>query len=251
MYRFLINKSAFSKISDQDDPKLQETSESKRYLTNEEIVKRVWTDGSFEFRFKTYIASDTGSSAMEHMIIVPVPARKVFSIEKVHLHHKNSTAFRHSKNFYSVDADNLRSKWIYTRDILKSGNSLFLLPWDLYSKSISMHVFVEEYDDTQVIETTQTVVNEFTNKADFSLEGGGSIDSVKLTAKLGYGFSNTKTNTSTIKIVTNVGSDQLGTLSFFYYDPVIKYTTNGRYNLYSVNNGSVEATILPRDITVK
>lgn len=251
LYRFLIQKDAFSKIADQQgsDPALQETSQGKRYLTNAEILKRIWTDGRFEFRFRTYIASETSSEAMEHMLPISIEAKDVFSIEKVHVHHKNSTMFRQSKNFYSVDANNLRSKWIYTRDHAKSDNSLFLLPWDIYSKSLVMHLFVEESDDSQTIEQTRTVVNEFTNKADFSVEGGGSIDKVKLTAKLGYGFSHTNTNTSSIKLITNVGSDPLGTLSFFYYDPVIKYQTDGAYNLYSVNNGTVEATILPRDIT--
>ena len=37
-------------------------------------------------------------------------------------------------------------------------------------------MYVEEFDVDQTIEKTITVVNEFTNKADFSIEGGGSID---------------------------------------------------------------------------
>ena len=65
---------------------------------------------------------------------------------------------------------------------------------------------------------------------------------------MGYGFSHTKTTTSTTKITTTHGSDDLGTLSFFFYDPIIKAEANGTYELYSAYNGTVEATLLPVDI---
>ena len=42
-----------------------------------------------------------------------VKSTEAFSIKKVHLRHKNSTMFRESKNFYSFNLDDLRSKWIY------------------------------------------------------------------------------------------------------------------------------------------
>ena len=106
-------------------------------------------------------------------------------------------------------------------------------------------MYVEEFDPDQTIEKTVTVVNEFTNKADFSLEGGGSIDSVKLSAKLGYGFSHTTTSTNTTTVKTSVGSDELGTLSFFFYDPIIRAESNNTYRLYDVSSGDVTATILP------
>ena len=67
-------------------------------------------------------------------------------------------------------------------------NQVFTLPWDLYNKALSIHMYVEEFDVDQTIEKTITVVNEFTNKADFSIEGGGSIDSVKLSAKFRIWF---------------------------------------------------------------
>lgn len=251
LYRFRIQADAFSTIADQEDkdPQLQEISQRKRELSNDEIVKRIWKDGNFEFHFKSYIAAENGKEAMEHMITASVKASDLFSISKVHVYHKNRTGFRHSRNVYSVDVKNLKSKWLYLRK--HSGddeNSVFLLPWDLYTKSIVIHLFVEEFDDGQTIEESKTVVDQFTNKLDFSAEGGGDIDKVKMTMKLGYGFSHVNTSTSSMKRTTSVGSDQLGTLSFFYYDPIIKNrNSDGTYNLYSVNNGTVEATILPRD----
>lgn len=251
LYRFKISANAFGKIADADgDPKLQGYTQNKRYLSNEEILQKVWTDGKFEFKFKSYIAGENDKDAMEHKLVFTVNARDVFSIEKVHIHHKNSTMFRQSKNTYTVDINNLRSKWIYPEKLEQNiDNQVFMLPWDLYNKALSIHIYVEEFDLTETIEKTINVVNEYTNKADFSVEGGAGKDTLKMTAKLGYGFSHTTTTTSTIKVNTTVGSDELGTLSFFFYDPIIRAESNNTYKLYDVSSGDVTATILPIDLT--
>lgn len=250
LYRFRIDESAFLSIADQSgsDPELQYPSQESRYLTNEEILQRIWNDGHFELYFSSYIGTEDGTGAMEHQLPFSVDPRDLFSIEKVHVKHKNSTAFRHSKNFYSVDPKNLKSKWYYPA---KHGldDRVFTLPWDLYSKSIAIHLFVEERDDVQEFNESRTVVDEFVNKADFSMEGGGSAGEINLTSKLGYGFSHTTTTTNTATVKTSVNSDNLGTLSFFYYDPIIKSESDGLYNVYSVFNGTVAATLLPGDIT--
>jgi len=253
LYRFRIQADAFGRIADQTtgssiDPKLETTSQEKRYLTNEEILKRIWNDGKFEIHFKSYIAADNTEEAMEHELTFSIDPRDLFSIEKVHVRHKNSTAFRHSKNFYSVDPANLKSKWYYPRKKSESSNRVFTLPWDLYSKSLAIHLFVEERDDSQTIETTRTVINEFVSKADFSIQGEGTVGGIKLMSKLGYGYSSTTTNTTSTKIETKVESDNLGTLSFLYDNPIIKSESNGLYNLFSVYNGTVEATLLPCNI---
>lgn len=249
LYRFRINPDAFNRIADQpdDDPGLQETSEKKRYLSKEEIIDRIWKDGNFEICFKSYVASKNNANNMEHKLVFSVKPTDLFSIEKVHIHHRHSTGFRHSKNYYSVSADNLRSKWFYPgRD---SQNLVFLNPWDLYDLSVSIFLFVEEVDDTQTLETTRTVTNEFTNKADFSA-GIDDVAGLKLNAKLGYGFSELHNESSQTKITTQVGSDDLGTLSFFFYDPIIRYQDGNGYQLMNSSSGDVQATILPRDLLV-
>lgn len=250
LYRFRIQASAFTSIADQEnsDPQLLKPSQKKRYLTNEEILQKIWNDGKFELYFNSYIASDNSDKAMEHQLCFSVDPRDLFSIEKVHVKHQNSTGFRRSKNTYSVDPANLRSKWFYPA-AKGSDNKVFLLPWDLYSKSNAIHLFVEERDDSQETKMTKTVVSEFVNKADFSIEGGGEVGGIKLSTKLGYGISSTTTTTNSVEIKTTTGSDNLGTLSFFYYDPIIKNESNGLYNVYSVFNGTVEATLLPTNIS--
>ena len=249
LYRFRIAANAYSAINDPtQDPTLQDTQKNKGYLTNEEIIQKIWTDGNFEFHFKSYISGEDSKEAMEAKLTFTINPRDAFSLEKIHLKHKNSTAFRQSKNFYTVDAKNLRSKWIYPEKSDKNADDLvFTLPWDLYNKSLSIFMFVEEWDKGQTITQEKSVVGEFINKADFSIEGSGSIGKVSLSTKLGYGFSHTKTVSNKATIQTTVESDPLGTLYFQYNDPIIRDEINGTYKLYNVSSGSVVATLLPVD----
>lgn len=249
LYRFRIAANAYSAINDPtQDPTLQDTQKNKGYLTNEEIIQKIWTDGNFEFHFKSYISGEDSKEAMEAKLTFTINPRDAFSLEKIHLKHKNSTAFRQSKNFYTVDAKNLRSKWIYPEKSDKNADDLvFTLPWDLYNKSLSIFMFVEEWDKGQTITQEKSVVSEFVNKADFSIEGSGSIGKVSLSTKLGYGFSHTKTVSNKATIQTTVESDPLGTSYFQYNDPIIRDEINGTYKLYNVSSGSVVATLLPID----
>ena len=179
---------------------MQNHTEHKRKLTVDEIRKKIWTDGAFEFKFKTYIAGETAKEAMEVSKSFTVKSTEAFSIKKVHLRHKNSTMFRESKNFYSFNLDDLRSKWIYPE------------------------------------------------KLDFSLTGGGKVDEIELTAKLGYGFSHTKTVSNEVSITTNVGSDDLGSISFQYYNPIIRDRNSiGDCKLFNASTGDVSVTLLPID----
>ena len=249
LYRFRIAANAYSAINDPtQDPTLQDTQKNKGYLTNKEIIQKIWTDGNFEFHFKSYISGEDSKEAMEAKLTFTINPRDAFSLEKIHLKHKNSTAFRQSKNFYTVDAKNLRSKWIYPEKSDKNADDLvFTLPWDLYNKSLSIFMFVEEWDKGQTITQEKSVVSEFVNKADFSIEGSGSIGKVSLSTKLGYGFSHTKTVSNKATIQTTVESDPLGTSYFQYNDPIIRDEINGTYKLYNVSSGSVVATLLPID----
>ncbi len=254
LYRFRIFANVFGKIADQEDkdPSLQSTSQKKRYLTNEEILDRVWKDGNFEISFKSYVASKNNANNMEHTLVFSVKPKELFSIEKVHVEHRNRTWIRHSKNTYTVSTQYLRSKWYYPNRSTLDKCSVFLNPWDVYDQSVSIYLFVEEVDDSQETTSDRTVLNQFTNKADFSGEGGqDKSGKYKWTAKASYGFSNLDSETSKTTILTKTGSDNLGTLSFHYYDPVIRYQDGSGYQLMNVSSGSVVATIIPRDLLVK
>lgn len=249
LYRFRIDAAAFGNIADQKgkDPSLGSTSQKSRYLSTEEIIDRIWKDGNFEIRFKSYIASKNNTNNMEHILVFNVRPKDLFSIGKVHVAHKNSTLFRRSENTYTVSVNDLHSKWYYPSRI-EGRNDVFINPWDLYEQSVSIFLFVEEVDDSQEITTEKTVVSEFTNKLDFSTEVGKK-DSFGL--KLGYGLTSLNRETSTTKVLTKTESDNLGTLSFHYYDPIICYQVGSGYKLMDVSTGTIVATIIPRDLLAK
>lgn len=251
LYRFRIESNVFSLISDQkgSDPFLAEPSQEKRYLTHDEILKKIWTEGSFDFRFKAYIASANNTIPILTPFAFSVDPRDAFSIDKIHIHHKNSTGFRHSKNFYTVDSRNLKSKWIYTRSKDNPSAIVLSLPWDLLAQSNTLHLFIEEFDDSQTIKESRQMSYQFTSKTEFTTETT-SGDKEKTTVKTTHGTSSTYSEVVNIEISTTKGSDDLGTLTFNFYDPVIlsKGNSANTYNVYSAFNGKVEATLLPVDL---
>lgn len=249
LYRFRINENVYSSMTDQtQDPTLTNTTKEKTQMSNAEIIKNIWTEGNYEFHFKSYIAGENSTNAMETKLAFSVDPRDVFSLAKIHLRHKNSTAFRHSKNFYSVDAKNLRSKWIYPKkNDRDSDDRVFTLPWDLYSKSLSIVMYAEEHDDDQKITQEKTVLSEFVNKADFSLTGSDTVAGIGVVAKLGYGFSSTNSVSKKTTVETTVKSDELGTLFFQFIDPIILGEQDGKYKLYNVSTGKIIVTLLPVD----
>ena len=251
LYRFRIEANVFSSISNQKgkDPELKDASQEKRYLTNDEILKKIWTEGFFDFRFKAYIASANNTVPILTPFAFSVDPRDAFSIEKVHVHHKNGTAFRHSKNFYSVDVRNLRSKWIYTRSKDNPKAIVLSLPWDLLAQSNTLHLFIQEFDDSQIIKESRQMSYEFTSKTEFTTETT-SGDKEKTTVKTTHGNSSTYSQVVNVEISTTKESDDLGTLTFNFYDPIIlsEGESTSTYNVYSAFNGKVEATLLPIDL---
>lgn len=255
LYKFRIFPSWLSIISDQEgkDPKLVTSfTEKKRYLTNEEIVKRMWTDGKFEVSFESYIGAEKSIEAMRQRLSFSLSATQLWSLEKVHIDHKNSTAFRHSKNTYTVNPKDLKPRWIYPGK-LESDNAVFVRPWDLYSYSTIINLFVSEYDESQTITVERSMVNQYVSKFDASAEAsGGKEGSMKYGVKVGYGYSDTSTSTSKTTTVTTTGSDDLGNLIYTYSDPIIindTYKNTKGYKVFAIKAGNaVEAILLPEYI---
>lgn len=190
---------------------------------------------------------------MPQRIPFSLSASQLWSIEKVHIEHRNRTMFRRSKNTYTIDPNNLKPRWIYPEK-LNSNNPVLTQPWDLYSYSTIINLFVSEYDDGQTTKEVRSVVNQYVNKFDASGEvsGGGTDGSMKWGIKMGYGYSQTTTSTSSIEINTTVGTDNLGNLIFNYSDPIIvddsQKNTKG-YKVFAIKSGNaVEAILLPKSL---
>jgi hypothetical protein len=243
LYKFRVDYDKYSQIADQNglDPALQTTSIEKRYMTPQEIIKGVWTDGKFEFIFT---ALNTSTPIIRGITLA---GTDVFSISKVHVHHRNSTAFRRSKNTYTVDPANLRSKWIYPE---KHGlnQKLLLTPWRLDQMPLTFYILVEEKDAAQATTKTYTKTEQRASSTNFGLDLGGNNLPINTVFKIGYGITNTTVNIMTKTIATTTGSENLGTLECYFYDAIIKndtYKNTKGYEMYTVNNGMVEAMFIP------
>ena len=252
LYRFKINGTAFMVISDDEkDPELVESfSKKENYYTKEEILERIWTDGAFEIEFVSCVTVEGNKDGMEKKIHLSCKPSDLFALTQIHIHHNNKTWFHRATNTYTTDPDNLVSKWVYPEfiDTNKSHNLVFTNPWDLSQQSLSIHMAVYEVDAEGENTIQKTIVNEYANKADFSLDGGGDAGEINLSSKLGYGFSSTHSETSVMTYTRKVGSDDLGTLSFYFYDPVIVTSTGSNtYSLFSASSGDVMVTLLPTE----
>lgn len=249
LFRFRIEKDAYSSITNSSrDPRLQEISVEKRYFTNEEILRNIWTDGVFEFYF--YITSSDADYTTQkpRELHVSVAPQKLFSLTKAHVHHKNSTMFRHSKNTYTADSQDLESKWVYLDDndiaAATKGEVAFFKPWDLSKTSSTIVVHVEEYDEGEKQTYTEIFTSEYTQKTDYSI----STESGGVTVKKEYGTSNTMKHSTEFVIERTVTSNNLGTVNIDFSNPIIKDEKNGTYDLLNYSLGDFIMTFIPVDM---
>jgi hypothetical protein len=252
LHKFKVNPFGFTTIADQSgkDPALQKTSIKKRYLTPEEVVQRVWTGGNFEFRLSYSLANRNGMS-MTQELTFNIPPKQAFSIERVYVHHQNRTMLRHSENTYTVDVADLRAKWIYPANLpgFQSGY-ISLYTWDLLDNSYTMALHVEEWDNTQTEEREENFTYEYVKTESFetsvSIKNG---ESVTTTNKTTIGNTEKTTKNTKIKTTTTLGSDNLGTIIFSFYDSIILNDslkdTKG-YEIRTYTTGAFEMMILPK-----
>lgn len=256
--QFRINAAKFGLISDTPagepggDPHLNgSVSPGKGYGSRdaEWILQRIWTDGKFEINFKTYM-TPAGSSQgmMTANIQFSVPARYAFSIDKAHVNYTNGTAFRRQHYVYSVNANDLKPRWIHPTQLpgFTNPKPAFTRPWNVSNTSLDFHLFVSEYDASGTTSTTEMIVSEFATEASLGLDvpvGGG------VTIKGAFGISSSTTTTNTIMVSRTLTSDDLGMVTFNYKDPVIisdlEKNTKG-YQLHSDSNDFVEVVLAPR-----
>jgi hypothetical protein len=255
LYRFQIDPAAYFKIADQkgtgdkiDDPMIKDesTSQKKSELSNEEVIRRLWTEGNFEIKFRVYTGVKNSTALNPSEFVFNVEPKELFDI-KIQMSKRHKTAFRHSQYTYRINPKDLGRKWYYPRE--HGYNSRFD-KWDISQQSLEKFIYVYEIDESETLKTTETVVSTFAQNFKSSLDGStnvGSKDSGgNIKIGLGYDTSNSKQTTSTIEITTNKGDDFLGTLKVFFYDPIIiQESKEKKYRLKDINNGTVTITIMP------
>lgn len=256
LYKFKIDAKAYFAIAEQDgDPQLNNgasgsTWHKKTELDKSQIISNIWKQGNFEIYFACYVGA-RDAATQPYVLPFSVTPNELFQIDKIKVHRRHHTGLRHTKYTYTVDAADLKSRWVSVRDIDKK-TPVYIFPesWDAYNKSLIINMAVYERDDSQTITRDYSVTEEYSVTTDFSATSGSGKDN-KTTIKAGIGFTSTRKVTKSIKVVTQKESDDLGTISYNFLDPIIlsdaEKSTKG-YKIQTVTNGTVEVMILPRRI---
>jgi hypothetical protein len=259
IHKVRVNPNIFYTISDQpSDPKLtsfQHSSDLKDPVPWADVVRRVWTDGNFEFRFYIYKGKRSAGSNAEKPDIknLSISPRDLFTVKKVKHTIKGGGIFHRDKHTYSIESINdLEGKWF-----TPNGTGIQLEQWDIAEESMTMTIFVEEFDPGEIEEKEITVSNKYSSSANFKLDlglGGLPKKLVKLDLSFGMSSQKEETKVQRTKWTTTHTSDALGNATFYFSDPILKvdYWKDKPavriYDGYSVGTGSIDIMLLPRPI---
>lgn len=250
LFRFRVMPNQYNTISDQGEDAKYETSRTpgsgNGSWSTPDILKNLWNGKTFVIEF--HVANPVlGQTTSPDPIPVAVMGHELFSFSKISVEYRNKTWFRKHQYTYTVNPQDLRTKWVDPVNLSESsGNPIFLTEWNwnLYNNSLTSRIYVYERDDDETIKETTNVSTEFAGKFDASLGFGTSQSK-----KIGLGFTYTTKNSSTIEISRNKKSDGLGNIVHDFRYPVIvddsEKNTKG-YKLSAINNGALELVIVPR-----
>lgn len=253
LYRFQIDPSAYYKIADQkgtadkkDDPMIKDgtITHKKTDWSDDEVIKRLWTEGNYEIKFMIYTGSkETDVNAQK--LIYNVAPKDIFNI-KIQRSKRHHTGFRHTKYTYRIEVKDLGPKWFYPRS---KGQNTRIDRWDISKQSIEKNISVCEVDEGETYKKTETVSNTFIQNFKSSVDGeinpdGDTVGTIKV--GLGYDSSNSTTKTSTVEVTAQKGEDDLGTLKIYFYESIIaKEDPIKGYHLKDISNGTVSISIMP------
>lgn len=248
IYRIQLSPNSFFTMADQTgDPTQKEKmtiSNKKSALSDAEVFNRFWTDGNFELVIQVFTGVKNIKELTSHDYFYTVKPQELFNVP-IEKDYKHSTAFRHSKYYYTIDPHNLERKWYYPRE---NGHDTRLPKWDISTQSLErfINVFERDLDEkiTSVQSKTTTFAANFKSSADGDIPVGKSGGSIKV--GLGYDTTKSTSTSSSITIETTKTSDPLGTLTLNFYDAIIveKNTQKG-YRPKNISNGTVSITISP------
>ncbi|MFV0506293.1 MAG: hypothetical protein ACK5L5_06230 [Bacteroidales bacterium] len=238
-----VNPAAYFRISDQgkEDPinNASSTEQKKRGLSQQELLDRLWTRGSYNFRF------EISSSEVDHpqIVCIPLMPEDLWNFNIAHSY-RHSTWFRHSKNTYTINPRNFTARDVYLRDLVDMGK------WDISEEALYRYVKIYEEDATEEVEETTTYEMSVARKENFSGNAKIGIGLKKVNVDVGGSASSENSTTTKItKTVTTkrtLGSDLLGSVRIYFYDPIVESVYSTVYRQRSYNTGSIKFGVTAR-----
>ena len=239
-----VNPKTYFTIADQtidnlinNDPyiKANSISRKKKDFTQEELIDALWTKGSYNLRFEI----QRSTNEQPQIVYIPVKPSEIwnFNLDRSYRH---PTAFRHSKYTYKIDPNKFTSKRYEL-----SPYELSLGKWNLAEESLYRYVTILEEDESEA--KTYTYQYEVTNVNSSKFNGDVKLElglgkSSKLTTDVSVEASSTNTTkeTRTVSVVRQQGSDNLGSVRIYFYDPIIETKISSmEYKVRTYNTGHV------------
>lgn len=239
----IVDPKKYFSISDEqtnyieEDPHLRtkEIENKTDPLSREEVLKKMWTEGAYNFIFEISSSKSKESSKMP----VPVFPDEIWDF-KIKKSFKKGGWFHRDKYRYTIDPKEFTSKVYYFDPATVTFGK-----WNITEESIIRYISI--YEEDSGADVTETSTESFSHvkssnfKGDVKLGLGlGKIGGKISTADLGFSSevnsSNTVTTTNTITIKRHQGDDLLGyKIPIYFYDPIIK---SKRETLGGVFDGS-------------
>lgn len=243
----IVDPKTYFKISDEqsghinDDPHLKETYiENKKYrLSREEVLKRMWTEGAYNFIFEISSSKSKESAKMP----VPVFPDDIWYID-IRTGFKRGGLFHRDKYVYTIDPTTFRSKKYYFDPATVTFGK-----WNISEESLVRYISIYEEDSGD--DVTETSTESFSHVISSNFKGDvkiglglGKVGEKNSTSDIDFSSqvssSNTTTTTNTITIKRHQGDDLLGyKIPIYFYDPIIKTKVEVFGEFGGSTNGSV------------
>lgn len=250
MYRFKVFPSQYNHILDQDDNlRYQQAEHEVTELSKDEIISKIWKEGSFEFLFKVITSVKESNQIVgtsNTSGAVSAAPRKLFDIQKVHVHRRHKTMFRHTNYTYIVDVACLTPKWVDCK-VDYSTDYINIFSWNLAYRPVTYTLSLEEKDSNYTETIEQRFNSGMSNSITTDLNTGSSN-------KITYGIQNTTSFSCAVSVSKTYTNDDLGSVTFSFEDDIIKSgptlkNINGivhnTYEVFALNNGCFEIMVLP------
>lgn len=239
-----IEPNAYNIIADQnlglesDDPVLSATKRIKynKAYTDEALIDAFWKKGSFDFRIEVISAN----SSQPIVLYIPVAPSDLWDLN-ASVSVKKGNMFHRRKYTYTVDPSKFIAKKYYL-----GGNKISLGKWDLSEEALYRYINIYEEDVAANItyEESYEMTKMTSAKVNGSVKIGLGTD--KITGSFGGETigSATETVRKTYKIERKEGSDELGKIKIYFYDPLIIGKNGSNYVTRTYHSGSVEIGIV-------
>lgn len=205
-------------------------SQEKNPMTADEIYKKMWTQGAFNFRFEI-IKSNSSTPIRKHVTIKP---KDLWDFDITYTR-RHSTWFRRSKHTYTIDLSKMKPTKVFLRN-LENPQEVAMGKWNIQEESLKRHIMVYEEDLTAETKLTKEIESIHVHKANFKGNVKVNIGIAETGWEAGYNYENTTREKQTVEVKYQTGDDHLGDFELYFYDPVI--TDRIASNLYEIKTYS-------------